>query len=129
MSARPPIVHPGPAARERHALAWAAAVPLDFTLARGEAAETGLARAVAAAGCDSACVEISGGRFDPFRYVLPAASPVTSSPGRASRAPSSEQRSGAPLSAAFSSQDWAASPASANHRPPATSSIFAFRTS
>ena len=75
MSARPPIVHPGPAARERHALAWAAAVPLDFTLARGEAAETGLARAVAAAGCDSACVEISGGRFDPFRYVLPAASP------------------------------------------------------
>ena len=67
MSARPPIVHPGPASRERHALAWATAVPLDFTLARGEAAETGLARAVAAAGCDSACFEISGCRFDPFR--------------------------------------------------------------
>ncbi len=75
MSARPPIVHPGPVAPQRHALAWAKAVPLDFILACGEAVETGLAKAIAAAGCDSACVEIDGGRFDPFRYVLPAASP------------------------------------------------------
>lgn len=75
MSDRPPIVHPGPVAPKRHALAWAKAVPLDFVLARGEAVETGLAKAVAAAGCDSACVEFGGGRFDPFRYVLPAASP------------------------------------------------------
>jgi predicted DNA-binding protein with PD1-like motif len=50
-------------------------VALDFTLARGEAVESGLAKAVAAAGCHSACVEFTGGRFDPFRYVLPAASP------------------------------------------------------
>ncbi|THF54831.1 PCC domain-containing protein [Ollibium composti] len=75
MTARPPIAHPGPVAQRRHALAWARAVPLDFTLARGEAVETGLAKTVAAAGCDSACVGIDGGRFDPFRYVLPAASP------------------------------------------------------
>jgi predicted DNA-binding protein with PD1-like motif len=75
MNRRPPIVHPGPPAPQRHALAWARAVPLDFTLPRGEAVETGLAKAVAAAGCDGACVEIDGGRFDPFRYVLPAASP------------------------------------------------------
>jgi hypothetical protein len=75
VTARPPIAHPGPVAPQRHALAWARAVPLDFTLARGEAVEAGLAKAVAAAGCDSACVEIAGGRFDPFRYVLPAASP------------------------------------------------------
>lgn len=75
MTARSPIAHPGPVAQRRHALAWARAVPLDFTLARGGAVETGLAKAVAAAGCDSACVGIDGGRFDPFRYVLPAASP------------------------------------------------------
>lgn len=75
MSTRPPIVHPGPVAPIRHALAWAKAVPLDFILQRGEAVEIGLAKAIAAAGCDSACVEIEGGRFDPFRYVLPAASP------------------------------------------------------
>ncbi len=37
--------------------------------------EAGLGRGVAAAGCDSACVEINGGRLDPFRYVLPAESP------------------------------------------------------
>lgn len=75
MSARSPIAHPGPVAQRRHALAWASAVPLDFTLARGETVETGLARAVADANCDSACVQIGGGRFEPFRYVLPAASP------------------------------------------------------
>lgn len=74
MSARPPIVHPGPVAPNRHTLALARAVSLDFTLAAGEAVEIGLANAVAAAGCDSACVEIRGGRFDPFRYVMPAAS-------------------------------------------------------
>jgi predicted DNA-binding protein with PD1-like motif len=60
---------------KRHALAWAGAVPLDFTLVQGEAVEPGLVKAVADAGCDSACVQIECGRFEPFRYVLPAASP------------------------------------------------------
>jgi len=75
MTAPRVIAHPGPVAPVRHTLAEADAVGLDFTIAAGESVEAWLARGVAAAGCDSAYVEIRDGRLAPFRYVMPAGSP------------------------------------------------------
>lgn len=77
MTDRPPIVHPGPVSPQRHALSHGATVPLDFTIDPGETVEAGLARGMEAAGCDGGYVEIRGGRFDPFRYVIPAEAPDT----------------------------------------------------
>lgn len=75
MSPLPPIRHPGPVAAERRATARAEVVPLAFRLQAGESVERGLARGLAEAGCDAACIDLDGVRLDPFSYVMPAASP------------------------------------------------------
>ena len=69
------IVHPGPEAPERSCVAPVRAVSLDFTVAAGEIVNAGIAEGLAVAGCDGAWVDLSGGRFAPFRYVMPAGSP------------------------------------------------------
>ncbi|MEF2552494.1 DUF296 domain-containing protein [Aurantimonas sp. A2-1-M11] len=69
------IVHPGPPAAERSSVAAARAVPLDFTVPAGEIVNAGIAQGLGTAGCDGAYVTLSGGRFSPFRYVMPAGSP------------------------------------------------------
>ncbi|MCQ0988725.1 PCC domain-containing protein [Jiella marina] len=69
------IRHPGPVAPVRHAKAVGEAVELDFTIEPGKAMETGLGEGVAAAGCESAYVDIRSARIAPFRYVMPAGSP------------------------------------------------------
>lgn len=75
MTAPRRIVHPGPEAVERSCVASARAVPLDFTVPAGEIVNAGIADGLAAAGCDGAWVDLCGGRFAPFRYVMPAGSP------------------------------------------------------
>ncbi|MER0240007.1 DUF296 domain-containing protein [Fulvimarina sp. MAC8] len=69
------IRHPGPIAEIRHAKAWGGRVPLDFTVAAGEAMDAGLGRGVSEAGCHAAYVVLSGAAMDPFQYVMPAGSP------------------------------------------------------
>ena len=69
------ILHPGPVAPVRHSRAEAETVPLDFAIESGDTVEAGLARGVAAAGCDAAYVAFADARMQPFRYVMPAGSP------------------------------------------------------
>ena len=75
MTAPRRIVHSGPEAAQRSCVASARAVPLDFTVPAGEIVNAGIAAGLAAACCDGAWVDLSGSRFAPFRYVMPAGSP------------------------------------------------------
>lgn len=68
------IEHPGPVASQRIAAVSGSPVPLRFTLEPGRAVDEAVAKGFAAAGCAGGIVFFQGGRFEPFRYVMPAAS-------------------------------------------------------
>ncbi|MBJ6123781.1 PCC domain-containing protein [Microvirga splendida] len=68
------IDHPGPAAADRHAAVPGAAVPLRFVLTPGLTIDEAVAAGMREAGCIGGFVEFRGGRCEPFRYVMPAAS-------------------------------------------------------
>lgn len=71
------ILHPGPVAPERTAVVAGAPVPLRFVLEPGHAVDEAIARGFAAAGCIGGFVALQGGRCEPFKFVMPAASPDT----------------------------------------------------
>ncbi|MBF9197299.1 PCC domain-containing protein [Microvirga terrestris] len=68
------IDHPGPAAVERHAAVPGTAVPIRFVLEPGLTVDEAVAAGMREAGCIGGFVEFRGGRCEPFRYVMPAAS-------------------------------------------------------
>jgi predicted DNA-binding protein with PD1-like motif len=68
------IDHPGPAASERIAAVAGSAVPIRFVLDPGLMVDEAVAAGMKAAGCVGGFVEFHGGRCEPFRYVMPAAS-------------------------------------------------------
>ncbi|WP_281827193.1 hypothetical protein [Jannaschia rubra] len=76
MSANPPLIHPGPAAPERHAAVPTRAALFDVTLAPGDCVERAILDAFAAQGFVSGWVRMDGLICDPLRYVLPAPSPT-----------------------------------------------------
>lgn len=69
------IAHPGPASLERTADVTGTPVPLRFVLAPGNTVDSAIAQGFAAAGCVGGYVTLRGGTCDPFRFVMPAASP------------------------------------------------------
>jgi len=68
------IDHPGPAAPERSTAVAGSPVPLRFMLEPGLMVDEAIAREMAASGCIGGFVAFKGGRCEPFRYVMPAAS-------------------------------------------------------
>jgi predicted DNA-binding protein with PD1-like motif len=68
------IHHPGPAASQRSATVAGSPVPLRFRLDPGLTVDAAVAKGFADAGCAGGIVFFQGGRFEPFRYVMPAAS-------------------------------------------------------
>ncbi|MEE1658250.1 DUF296 domain-containing protein [Microvirga sp. CF3062] len=68
------IDHPGPVGSERIAAIAGSAVPLRFVLEPGLAIDEAVAAGMRRAGCLGGFVEFRGGRCEPFRYVMPAAS-------------------------------------------------------
>ncbi|MBM1170809.1 PCC domain-containing protein [Microvirga arabica] len=68
------IDHPGPVAVERYVAVSGAAVPIRFVLEPGLAVDEAVAAGMREAGCIGGFVEFRGGRCEPFRYVMPAAS-------------------------------------------------------
>lgn len=68
------ILHPGPAASERMTAIAGAPVPLRFVLEPGDAVDAAIAKGFAASGCIGGIVAFQGGRFEPFQFVMPAAS-------------------------------------------------------
>lgn len=73
MSAAPPrLAQPGPALLPRVMCRAARATALDFTLAPGLSLLEAVARPLQDAGFASAVLELQGGGFGPFAYVLPA---------------------------------------------------------
>lgn len=68
------IDHPGPAAAERFAAVPGAAMPIRFVLEPGLTIDEAVAAGMREAGCIGGFVEFRGGRSEPFRYVMPAAS-------------------------------------------------------
>ncbi|MDI4662904.1 DUF296 domain-containing protein [Xanthobacter autotrophicus] len=71
------IAQPGPAPQERIESAVGRLQVLDFTLEPGLTLNAAITGPLIAAGMGAAQVEISGGAFGPFTYVMPAASPDT----------------------------------------------------
>ena len=69
------IAHPGPASLERTADVAGTPVPLRFVLEPGDTVDAAIAQGFAAAGCVGGYVTLRGGTCDPFRFVMPAASP------------------------------------------------------
>src|SRR5919107_443141 len=69
------IAHPGPASLERTADVAGTPVPLRFVLAPGNTVDSAIAQGFAAVGCVGGYVTLRGGTCDPFRFVMPAASP------------------------------------------------------
>ncbi|MBM6593493.1 PCC domain-containing protein [Microvirga pudoricolor] len=69
------IQHPGPPFPERVTAVPGAPVPLRFSLEAGLSVDVAIARGFAAAGCLGGYVVLRGGRCEPFRFVMPAASP------------------------------------------------------
>ncbi|PVE21782.1 DUF296 domain-containing protein [Microvirga sp. KLBC 81] len=69
------ILHPGPVTPERTNAVAGAPVPLHFVLEPGEAVDEAIAKGFAASGCIGGFVAFRGGRCEPFRFVMPAASP------------------------------------------------------
>jgi predicted DNA-binding protein with PD1-like motif len=53
-------------------------VPLRFVLEPGDAVDAAIAKGFAASGCVGGIVAFHGGRFEPFQFVMPAASPDAS---------------------------------------------------
>lgn len=72
---QPRLAQPGPALLPRVESLAARATRLDFTLEAGLSLLEAVARPLRAAGFASAAVEIAGGGFGPFAYVLPAHAP------------------------------------------------------
>ncbi|WP_165982762.1 PCC domain-containing protein [Dankookia rubra] len=72
---QPRLAQPGPALLPRVDSLAARATRLDFTLAPGLSLLQAVARPLQAAGFASAALEIEGGGFGPFAYVLPAQAP------------------------------------------------------
>ncbi|MEP9347744.1 DUF296 domain-containing protein [Xanthobacter sp. KR7-225] len=70
--ALPRLKQPGPEAAERIECAVGAARHLDFTLAPGLTLNAAIAGPLLEAGFSAAQVELSGGAFGPFTYVMPA---------------------------------------------------------
>jgi predicted DNA-binding protein with PD1-like motif len=66
------LTQPGPAAPERIASAVGALRRLDFTLEPGLTINAAIAGPLLKAGITAAQVELSGGAFGPFTYVMPA---------------------------------------------------------
>lgn len=71
------IVHPGSATAERIYATAGSPVPLRFDLEPGRAVDEAIAKGFAASGCIGGYVMLQGGCCEPFRYVIPAASPDT----------------------------------------------------
>jgi predicted DNA-binding protein with PD1-like motif len=69
------IHHPGPVSPERTAEAAGGPVPLRFVLEPGYSVDAAIARGFAASGCIGGFVTLRGGQCEPFRFVMPAASP------------------------------------------------------
>jgi predicted DNA-binding protein with PD1-like motif len=69
------IHHPGPVVLERTTVVTGRAVPLRFVLEPGDAVDVAIAKGFADRGCIGGFVMLRGGTCDPFRYVMPAASP------------------------------------------------------
>lgn len=72
---QPRLAQPGPAAWPRVASLAAHTTPLEFTLDPGLGLLEAVARPLRAAGFASAAIELRGGGFGPFAYVLPAHAP------------------------------------------------------
>ncbi|WP_431272032.1 PCC domain-containing protein [Dankookia sp. P2] len=72
---QPSLAQPGPALQPRVESLGAWATRLDFTLDPGLSLLEAVARPLRAAGFASAVLEIAGGGFGPFAYVLPAHAP------------------------------------------------------
>ncbi|MBM6580658.1 DUF296 domain-containing protein [Microvirga sp. BT689] len=68
------IHHSGPTAPERIAAVAGSAVPLRFVLEPGQTVDEAVALGMKASGCIGGFVAFEGGRCEPFRYVMPAAS-------------------------------------------------------
>ncbi|MBD2745395.1 DUF296 domain-containing protein [Microvirga sp. BT688] len=68
------IDHPGPVAAERFAAVTGEAVPIRFVLEPGLTIDEAVAAGMRGSGCIGGFVEFRGGRCEPFRYVMPAAS-------------------------------------------------------
>jgi hypothetical protein len=69
------IHHPGPVSPERTADVTGVPVPLRFVLEPGHSVDVAIATGFAASGCIGGFVTLRGGRCEPFRFVIPAASP------------------------------------------------------
>src|SRR3954470_17744794 len=72
---QPRLAQPGPALQPRVEILAARTTRLDFTLALGLSLLETVARPLHAAGFASAAVELEGGGFGHFAYVLPAQAP------------------------------------------------------
>lgn len=68
------ITQPGPAVEPRVLAVDCRGTELAFTLQAGDKLLDGIAATVSAAGFDSAALELEGGAFGPFTYVIPALS-------------------------------------------------------
>jgi predicted DNA-binding protein with PD1-like motif len=66
--------HSGPAAPERSLALAGSVVPLRFVLKPGRTIDEGVAEGMAASGCIGGFLAFQGGRCEPFRFVMPAAS-------------------------------------------------------
>jgi predicted DNA-binding protein with PD1-like motif len=66
------IQHPGPVAPQRVAAVAGSPVHLRFTLQQGDTVDRAIAKGFAASGCAGGFVAFSDGRFDPFRFLMPA---------------------------------------------------------
>jgi predicted DNA-binding protein with PD1-like motif len=69
------IHHPGPVSPERTADVAGVPVPLRFLLEPGHSVDAAIATGFAASDCIGGFVTLRGGRCEPFRFVIPAASP------------------------------------------------------
>jgi predicted DNA-binding protein with PD1-like motif len=69
------ILHPGPAAPQRTVAVAGAPVALRFALEPGNRVDEAIAKGFAASGCLGGFVAFQGGRCEPFKFVMPAASP------------------------------------------------------
>ncbi|WP_457094274.1 PCC domain-containing protein [Microvirga sp. P5_D2] len=69
------IDHPGPASPDRTVDVAGAPVQLRFALEPGYTVDAAIAKGFADAGCLGGFVTLWGGKCEPFRFVIPAASP------------------------------------------------------
>ncbi|HEU6443259.1 MAG TPA: DUF296 domain-containing protein [Microvirga sp.] len=68
------IIHPGPVAAQRLSAIAGDPVTLRFTLEPGATVDEAIAKGFSDAGCEGGFVMFDNGRFEPFRYVMPALS-------------------------------------------------------